>query len=125
MTDRQWLHSANKRQQLFVANRFGEISDQSTVDEWRHVEGTMNTADVGTRGVTVSELLESEWLNGPAWLKRNPGSVPEQAKLVEDDDLALMANPSESLKDWSGFSNYKRLTWLFTVFDVSQISVAF
>ena len=56
----QWLHSAHKRPQVFVANRVGEIWDQSTVDEWRHVKGTMKPADIGTREVTVSQLLESE-----------------------------------------------------------------
>ena len=78
MTVLQWLHSAHKRQQVFVANSVVEILDQSTVDERRHVKGTMNPADIGTRGVTVSQLLQSEWLNGPAWLKQNPGSRPEQ-----------------------------------------------
>ena len=69
----------------------------------------MNPADIGTRGVTVSQLLESEWLNGPAWLKQNPGSWPEQVKLVDDDDIALMTNPTENVIDWSRFSKYERM----------------
>ena len=109
MTVLQWLHSAHKKQQVFVANRVGEILDQSTVDEWQHVKGTMNPADIGTRGVTVSQLLESEWLNGPAWLKQRPGSWPEQPMLVDDDDIALMTTPAESIIDWSRFSKYKRM----------------
>ena len=109
MTVLQWLHSAHKRQQVFVANRVGEILDQSTVDEWRHVKGTMNPADIGTRGVTVSQLLESEWLNGPAWLRQNPGSWPKQAKLVDENDFVLVTNPTESVIDWSRFSKYKRM----------------
>ena len=109
MTVLQRLHSAHKRQQVFVANRVGEILDQSTVDEWRHVKWTMNPADIGTRGVNVSQLLKKEWLNGPAWLKQNPGSWPEQVKLVDDDDIVLMTNPTESVIDWSRFSKYKRM----------------
>ena len=102
----QWLHSAHKKQQqVFVANRVGQILDQCTVDEWRHVKGTMNPADIGTRWVTVSQLLASEWLNGPAWLKQNPCSWPKRAKLGEDGDLVLMNNPSESVIDWSRISN--------------------
>ena len=95
---------------MFVAKRVGELLDQSTVDEWRHVRGTMIPADIGTRGITVSQLLESEWLNGPAWLKQNPGSWPVQVKLVDDDDIVLMTNPTESVIDWSRFSKYKRMT---------------
>ena len=109
MTVLQWLHSALKKQQVFVANRDGEILDQSTVDEWQHVKGTMNPAGIGTRGVTVSQLLGSEWVNGPAWLKQRPGSWPEQTTLVDDDDIALMTTPAESVIDWSRFSKYKRM----------------
>ena len=92
-----------------MANRVGEILDQSTVDEWRHVKGTMNPADIGTGGVTVSQLLESEWLKGPAWLERNPSSWPEQVTLVDDDDIVLMVNPAENVIDWSRFNNYKKM----------------
>ena len=109
MTVLQWLHSAHKKQQVFVANRVGEILDQSTVDEWRHVKGTMNPADIGTRGVTVTHLRESEWLNGPAWLKQNPNSWPEQARNFDVDDIVLITNPAENVINWSRFSKYKRL----------------
>ena len=95
----QWLHSAHKKQQVFMANRFGEILDQSTVDEWRHVKATMSPADIGTRGVTVSQLLGSEWLNGPAWLKHNSASWAEQLKLVNGDDFVVMTNPTENVID--------------------------
>ena len=98
-----------KKQQVFVAKRNGEIQDQSTLDEWRHVKGTMNLADNGTRGVIVSQLLESEWLNGPAWLQKDPRTWPEPTKLVDDDDIALMTNPTYSVIDWSRFSKYKRM----------------
>ena len=50
----QWLHSSHKRQQVFIANGVGKILDQSTVDELRHVKGTMNPSDIVTRGVTVT-----------------------------------------------------------------------
>ena len=80
-----WLHAAHKKQQVFVANRVGEILDQSTVDEWRHVKGSMNPADIGTRGVILEQMRESEWLNGPAWLQDEPENWPEQ-QLVETED---------------------------------------
>ena len=66
MTVLQWLHSAHKTQQIFVASKVEKILDESTVDEWGHMKGTMNPADISTRGVTVSQVLGSEWLNEPA-----------------------------------------------------------
>ena len=60
----------------------------------------MNPTDCGTRGVTVSQLLQSEWLNGPARLKQNPGDWQKQAKLVDDKDIVLVTNPTGSVIDW-------------------------
>ena len=53
------LHYVHSRLQVFVANRFVETLDQPTSDEWRHVKITTKPADIGTRGVTVSLLLET------------------------------------------------------------------
>ena len=72
MTVLLWLPSAHEKQQVVVANRAGEILDQSTVHKWRRVKGTLNPAYIATRGVIGSQLLESEWLNGPACLKQHP-----------------------------------------------------
>ena len=72
MTVLRWLHAAHKKQQVFVANRVGKRLDQSTVDIWRQVKGFMNPADIGTRGVTLEQLRESEWLNEPAGLQDEP-----------------------------------------------------
>ena len=62
----QWLHGADKKQPVFVANRVAEILDSSTIDQWRLVEGTLNPADIGTRGKSVLELEKSEWFTRPA-----------------------------------------------------------
>ena len=67
MTVLRWFHAAHKKQQVFFANRVGEKFNHSTVDEWRHVKGSMNPADIGTQGFTLEKLRESEWLNRPAW----------------------------------------------------------
>ena len=72
----QFCNSYNlgKKQQMVVANWVGEIRDQPTLDEWKHVKGILNPADTGTRRVNVSQLLESVWLKGPGWLKQDPNN---------------------------------------------------
>ena len=55
----QWLHGADKKQPVFVANRVAETLDSSTIDQWRHGEETLNPADIGTRGKSVLELEKS------------------------------------------------------------------
>ena len=73
----QWLHGADKKQPVFVTNRVAEILDGSTIDQWRHVEGTLNSADIGTRGKSVLKLEKSEWFTGPAWLREKEDAWPQ------------------------------------------------
>ncbi len=54
----QWLHGADKKQNVFVANRVAEIIQDAPVDQWRHVRGPNNPADIGTRGMTMEALKE-------------------------------------------------------------------
>ena len=70
----QWLQAAHKKQQVFVANRAAEILENSSMDQWRHVKGVENPADIGTRGMTIEGLKEPVWLNGPAWLQADEES---------------------------------------------------
>ena len=49
----QWLHSADRKQNGFVANRAAEILEASTIDQWKHIKGELNPSDIGTRGITI------------------------------------------------------------------------
>ena len=62
----QWLHGADKKQPVFVANSVAEILDSSNINQWRHVEETLNNADIGTRGKSTLKLEMSKWFTGPA-----------------------------------------------------------
>ena len=60
----QWLYSSHESQQLFVTNKDVEVLDQSTLDGGQHVSGTMNPADISTRGshrVTVAGKRMASW----------------------------------------------------------------
>ena len=79
----QWLYSADRRQKdVFVANRAAEILEASTIDEWKHIKGELK--DIGTRGITIEKLSESDWLSGPTWLKDKsenwPTSLPRSVR---------------------------------------------
>ena len=112
----QWLHSADKKQNVFVANRAVQILENSTIDEWKHVKGEMNPSDIGTRGITIEKLTESDWLSGPIWLKDHPDDWPSSLQpvtLVPDDPaaVAVIANTSmtqEPIVDWSKFSSFSK-----------------
>ena len=106
MTDLLWIRSYAQNHQVFVANRVSEIMDSSTVDQWNHVPGDRNPADIGTGGVTITLLRESDWLTGPAWLlETNEWPIqPETLSRTEE----TFATISDEIKV-SHFSSYMRL----------------
>ena len=108
----QWLYSADRRQKnVFFANRAAEILEASTIDEWKHIKGQLK--DIGTRGITIEKLSESDWLSGPTWLKDKsenwPISSPPVSSVIEDHtQVAAIANNSlvgDSPIDWNRFSS--------------------
>ena len=78
----QWIHSSHRKHRVFVASRVAEILDNTHVSQCKHVSGINNPADIGTRAINIEELKRSEWLTGPAWLKRPESSWPEQLNLI-------------------------------------------
>ena len=54
----------------FVANRVGELMDESELQRWRLVPVTMNPADDCSRGLFPSQLTEDHrWFNCLEFLK--------------------------------------------------------
>ena len=84
----QWLNAFDKKQQIFVANRIGEILEKKTkLGEWNHIPGAQNPADLGTRGMRANEVATSVRLNGPVWLRKNEALWPKattQHTIVEE-----------------------------------------
>ena len=109
----QWLNSADKKQNVFVANRAAE---NSTIDEWKHIRGELNPSDTGTRGITIEKLSESVWLTGPSWMKDQPEDWPlslHPIHLISYDhaEVAVIANTSmtqEPPVDWKKFSSFSK-----------------
>ena len=100
-----------------MANRIAEILENSTIDEWNFVNGLKNPADIGTRGMTISELNDSDWIKGPQWLTKSPEYWPEQPAVFNttDDEVPEVVSCSsnveslESSFDWTRYSSFSKL----------------
>ena len=57
----QWVNLIQK-QPVIVANRVAEILDLTTVDNWHNVQTSDDPAFAGTRGLSTTALLKSNWL---------------------------------------------------------------
>ncbi|XP_072400758.1 uncharacterized protein [Diabrotica undecimpunctata] len=69
--------------QVFVGNRISQIQELTDPKEWRHVRTDQNPADIVSRGIFPSKLVDCQrWWCGPDWLgldeQKLPKSVPEQ-----------------------------------------------
>ena len=113
----QWIHSSHRKQQVFVANRVAEILDTTDVSQWKHVSGINNPADIGTRAINIEELKRTDWLTGPAWLKRPESEWPEQVNLIFASDeenipssvFMIQAEEKKAVIQWERFGNFNRL----------------
>ncbi|KAJ2949680.1 hypothetical protein O0L34_g15607 [Tuta absoluta] len=64
-----WLNTPTYTLQTYVATRVAKVLDLVSGENWFHVEGACNPADVCSRGALPSALLDMpEWLSGPQWL---------------------------------------------------------
>ena len=113
----QWIHSSNRNQQVFVVNRVAETLDTTDVSQWKHVSRVNNPADIGTRATNIEALKRSEWLTGPACLKRPESEWPEQVNLIFASDeenipasvFMIQAEEKKAVIHWERFSNFNRL----------------
>ena len=80
-----WL--TGKRQlRVFVQNRVTSILQLSRFDQWRHVRGEDNPADLGTRGITVAALEKCDvWWHGPHFLRQGAVALPPELPPVIDE----------------------------------------
>lgn len=73
----------------FVANRVDAIRKITRKEDWRHVPGDMNPADVPSRGCTAEFLLKNRFWEGPDWLKMPMESWPNCKPPANEEDVNL------------------------------------
>ena len=102
-----WIQNEKLMLKTFVRNRVKEI--RKTPGEWRHVPGTMNPADIASRGLTLSALKEHPlWWNGPSFLVRGRKNWPpipnlDSESIVDEEEkkttVLLIEDSIESTAD--------------------------
>ena len=78
-----WIKSEDaERWKVFVRNQVTTIHNLTQREDWRHVPGEINPADLLTRPHKLQELVEAkEWLEGPPFILT--GRIPEQPAVFE------------------------------------------
>ena len=133
----RYIKNEERRFHVFVTNRVKVIRGNTEPEQWRHVRGTDNPADIISRGCTASDIDANMWLKGPKFLRMHKSTWSEERVGVgiEEGDpevkrtvsLAVMAggveegremqHPLDALIDY--YSSWQRLkrsvAWMLRV----------
>ena len=64
-----WLKTPPNRLKIFVSHRVTDITTKLAADHWRYISTHSNPADMVSRGVLPSDLLQNQlWWKGLPWL---------------------------------------------------------
>jgi len=113
-----WINR-NDNWGTFVGNRVKEILKLSRAEDWRHVPGKYNPADLPSRGCSNQQLVESKWWEGPSWLLEDLKNWPMNEEEIVDEELVNSEKKKSTVVHvQSNFSN-----WLVPRFSSFQKSV--
>ena len=72
-----WIQQDYRPLKATVRNSVIEIRRFTSPDQWFHLDGKLNIADLGTRPAEVSEIMPgTPWQDGPAWMKLDRDLMP-------------------------------------------------
>ncbi|UYV79990.1 hypothetical protein LAZ67_18001335 [Cordylochernes scorpioides] len=111
-----WITSESKKWQIFVANRVAKIQDLTAAHSWQFISGKQNPADLATRGILPSCLINSKlWWHGPVWLTLDgseniPSFTIDPSMGLEERSVILHATIAEPCPDFlSKYSSFAKL----------------
>jgi len=82
-----WIQRDNRVYKQFVQNRVKEVRLNTDKNDWYHVPGIENAADLPSRGcfpsVLENEETKKRWLEGPHWLLQKEENWPVRQNVKE------------------------------------------
>lgn len=79
-----WMSKCPSNMKPFVGNRIAEAQELTKGVLWRHVRTQDNPADLVSRGLVASELVNNSlWYNGPKWLSEPECNWPASDFVVD------------------------------------------
>lgn len=110
-----WLKGDISKLKTFVANRIGEIQENTQSSSWRYVPTAENPADLISRGVSADQLCHTDmWWEGPKFLQKKEDEWPVLKhdnfnNLPELKVVATSVIVNKSIIEMERFSNLNRL----------------
>ena len=84
----QYLNSEKGQFKTHVANRISYIRSKTNINDWNHVPGQENPADLLSRGVSdvAAFIQDNKWLKGPSFLSKCQSEWPYKLQLEPVDE---------------------------------------
>lgn len=90
-----WLHKSPGTAKMYVANRIAETSELTRSCTWRHVPTKDNPADMASRGITASAIIDAKlWWEGPVWMSQSIDKWPKNELQLSEEHKASIASES-------------------------------
>ncbi|XP_072392311.1 uncharacterized protein [Diabrotica undecimpunctata] len=79
-----WINTSPHLLKTFIANRVAQIQKLTNLELWKYVKTYDNPADLLSRGINPSSLINSNlWFHGPPWLTLPEEEWPQYTKHQE------------------------------------------
>ena len=83
-----WLQNPLHSLKNYVAHRVENIVTKVNQKQWRYMHPSCNLADVLSRGIKPSDLVQLDiWWKGPPWLQHSPDVWPKRPDINYDREL--------------------------------------
>ena len=121
-----WIMNRGEWKQ-FVKHRVNEILKLSEKSDWRYCPSHENPADIGSRGMSASELKQSVlWWQGPAWLADPEDSWPLERPISptnesqgEEKKTSVLIAQTDRIAGLEGVIDINKYSWLRMVLRVT------
>jgi hypothetical protein len=92
MSTLRYIANETSRFRTFVANRVSLIRECTLISQWKYVPSKCNPADLTSRGSTVYNLQQDQWMKGPDFLWAPERTWPESlvATSIPDNDAEII-----------------------------------
>ncbi|XP_035233685.1 uncharacterized protein LOC118205506 [Stegodyphus dumicola] len=85
-----------------------EIRSLTSPTVWRHVPGSLNPADLLSRGCYADQLIERKWWEGPDWLREDEANWPKSNDEPDEDlvnseirEIVLLEDQNKNRAYWN------------------------
>lgn len=122
-----WLQKKPENWQSYVAHRVSVIQKLTNVNDWYHIKGCENPADIVSRGLSPSQIIKSkQWWHGNDWFKQPVENTIQNSKITLNIDQipekrrVLFCNTATSKQNGEIFLKYSSYTKLKRIIALLQ-----